>query len=277
MSEKELSLNEIHQETLTVLRKIISICEIINVDYCLGYGSMLGAVRHGGFIPWDDDLDIIMMRQDFDKFVSYCTKHSDQLIPYKLISIESNPDYPYCIPRFCDTRYKMVTSDDTPDAGMGMFIDIYPFDGAGKMSEKQIKMTAMKKKFLMECLYYNDRKKYVGSKKRGIYSFIRFFIYVYARLAGKQHFVKALNKLAYKYDYSDSENVECMIWNQWCKPVPKRVFSSYITVPFETIQVKIPEGYDTFLKIVYGNYMELPPEEKRHPTHSYSLYRIAVK
>ena len=83
---KELSIEEIHEGTLGILKKIIEICDEINVNYFLAYGSLIGAVRHGGFIPWDDDLDIVMLRPDYEIFNQYCLKHERELYPFKLIN-----------------------------------------------------------------------------------------------------------------------------------------------------------------------------------------------
>ena len=72
MDNTPLTIEEIHEGTLIILKKIIEICDKINVNYFIAYGTLIGAVRHQGFIPWDDDLDIIMLRPEYDKFVAYC-------------------------------------------------------------------------------------------------------------------------------------------------------------------------------------------------------------
>lgn len=86
---KELSIQEIHEGTLGILKKIIDICDKVGVNYYLAYGSLIGAVRHGGFIPWDDDLDIVMLRPDYEVFCQYCMKHEQELYPFKLINRQS--------------------------------------------------------------------------------------------------------------------------------------------------------------------------------------------
>ena len=101
---KELSIEEIHEGTLGILKKIIEICDEINVNYFLAYGSLIGAVRHGGFIPWDDDLDIVMLRPDYEIFNQYCLKHERELYPFKLINRKNEKNIHIILPvlMICD-------------------------------------------------------------------------------------------------------------------------------------------------------------------------------
>ena len=151
MAKRELTLAEIHEGTLEVLKRFISVCDQIGVQYFLAYGSLIGAVRHHGFIPWDDDLDVIMLRPDYEKFREYCNKHEGELTPFRFFDRHNTPDYPYTIGRFCDTRYRMVRNDNVPDAGQGMFIDIYPHDGAGNNNDKRWKSILKKKTVMWQC------------------------------------------------------------------------------------------------------------------------------
>ena len=93
-------------------------------------------MRHGGFIPWDDDLDIVMLRPDYEVFCQYCMKHERELYPFKLINRQSEKKYPYNIARFNDLRYKAVY-ENVQEYDSGMFIDVYPLDGAGHMIKRE--------------------------------------------------------------------------------------------------------------------------------------------
>ena len=86
MNERPLTLEEIHEGTLEILKKIISICDETGVNYFLAYGTLIGAVRHGGFIPWDDDLDLVMLRPDYEKFLDYCRAHEAEMFPFRLMN-----------------------------------------------------------------------------------------------------------------------------------------------------------------------------------------------
>ena len=179
MTKRELTLAEIHEGTLEVLKRFISVCDQIEVQYFLAYGSLIGAVRHHGFIPWDDDLDVIMLRPDYEKFREYCNKHEGELTPFRFFDRHNTPDYPYTIGRFCDIRYRMVRNDNVPDAGQGMFIDIYPHDGAGNNNDKRWKSILKKKKHLMALLGCAFSKTPIPSKSNKLLTPIRLPIYLY--------------------------------------------------------------------------------------------------
>ena len=137
---RELSLEEVHKETLNVLKKIDEICEHNDIKYSIMYGTLIGYMRHNGFIPWDDDMDVCMLRPEYDKFVAYCNEHEEELYPFKLMSKYTADDYPFNLQRFCDTRFKMVKTDGLSDAGMGLFIDIYPLDALGNLNNRLTKL-----------------------------------------------------------------------------------------------------------------------------------------
>lgn len=275
MSEQALTLEEIHKETLEILKKIISICDELKINYFLAYGSLIGAVRHQGFIPWDDDLDLIMLRPEYDKFLQYCTEHEEELFPFKLMGRHNTPGFPFTITRFCDLRYRMV-ADEIPDAGMGMFIDIYPFDGAGN-DEQQIHQKIAKKKWLwINCLFSALKGKFEPSTKGFLRSIVKLPGHLFARLMGPDYFLNRLETLKDIYSLEESKYVTCMIWDWPIKLKEKKHFEEFTYLPFEGIQVKVPKEYDTVLRNSYGDYMCLPPEEKRVPHHEYCLYRKPV-
>ena len=271
MDKKPLTIEEIHEGTLVILKKIIEICDKINVNYFIAYGTLIGAVRHKGFIPWDDDLDIIMLRPEYEKFVSYCDEHEKDLCPFKLMNRFNTPGYPFNISRFNDLRYRMETKG-YPDAGMGMFIDIYPFDGCGKKSNNMF-FTNIRKKFYSTLLFLSYLKKFHRSQKGLIRTFLKFPVYCIAQLLGMDFILDQLDKLQFKYRLDESDVVGLMTWDTYVIPYDKEFFKDLTYLEFEGIKVKAPLFYDCILKQEYGNYMELPPEESRVPHHEYILFK----
>lgn len=272
MFQKELTLKEIHLITIEVLNKLNEICNMLQINYFAMYGTLIGAVRHKGFIPWDDDLDVAMLRPDFDKFVKYCSEHREELLPFLLKTVDEDSAYPFMIPRFCDMRYKMVYHE-MPDLNMGIFIDIYPFDGVGNADEAEIQKLIRKKNKYSTGLTYSVSSSFPGSKKSIFHKAIRYAWYCSAKINGRDFYVKKLQKLCQLYSLKDSKYIGCIAWNESIKPIRKEHFLDYEIIPFEDTTVKVPKDYDTVLRASYGDYMKLPPESERVPYHNYSIYK----
>ena len=132
---EELTLRQMQEGALNILKKLDGICREQGLRYFLFYGTLIGAIRHKGFIPWDDDLDVAMPRPDFDRLVAYCRQHRQELLPMRLMTVDDNPQYVYPIARFSDTRYR-VKYQGIRDYGLGLFVDVYPLDGCGNTEEE---------------------------------------------------------------------------------------------------------------------------------------------
>ena len=245
---EELSLDQIHYETLKVIEKIYEICDMLNISCVAWYGSMLGAIRHKGFIPWDDDFDIAMLRPDYDKFIDYCKTNSFKLGEFKLIDKSVSKKYPFNLARFCHTGYRMETKE-FPDAGMGLFVDIYPLDPVGNSINLARKKIQWRKK-LYSIGWNSSIKKQIPKTKKGI-----------------------INKIIKFLIYDSSKYVAVVVWEMSFRAMPKIWFEDVIDVPFESITVKVPRQYDKILKQIYGDYMKLPKKSMQHPTHDYRLYK----
>ena len=126
MTSDPLSLQEIQQANLSALVEIDRICRENRLRYFLAYGTLIGAVRHHGFIPWDDDVDIFMPRKDYDALHKIL---GDGIVNgFKLCTRANTKHYPYYIPRFCNMRYRYETEQKEPIFDIGAFVDIYPLD-----------------------------------------------------------------------------------------------------------------------------------------------------
>ena len=105
----ELEFKESQRIALEILKKVACICEEHNFRYVLIWGTLIGAIRHNGFIPWDDDIDIAMPRPDYDKLLSFFKKHRDELMPLECLTMETRKNYPHMIARISDSRTWMLT------------------------------------------------------------------------------------------------------------------------------------------------------------------------
>lgn len=267
---EELNIREIQKESLKILIFVDKLCRELDLNYCIMYGTLIGAIRHNGFIPWDDDIDIAMSRQDYLKLQEYFKTHKDKLKPYEFFSKDTREKYPYMIGRVCNTNF-IMKSEIEEDYGMGTFIDIYPMDGAGNGKA----FWPFFKSRLFSSMYYMksrtrfipSEKKYLNLPKKIIYHLVHLFSYKFLR--------NNLEKLVNTFDYNKSVYVAQMdcFTDGKNNMFFKKDIEDTIEHNFEGYQLKIPKNYDKMLRHQYGDYMQLPPEEQRIGHHFYKIYK----
>lgn len=271
---KKLTLNEIHVRTLEIMDFIHNFCEQNNIKYVLGYGTLLGAIRHKGFIPWDDDFDIQMPRSDFNKFCELFQK--EKCGYFKLVCRANDKGYTNGIPRVFDNRfiYESVGEKKTGVviSNMGIFIDIYPFDNFGNDKACAHRLTKMIKRInFLYTIYVN--KYSVGNVARKI---IRSVVHYILRAIYGTHYNEKVDEKIYKIikkhtDVSD-KFVGQATWEVGENQFDKSWFSDRLLAPYEDRMYWIPKDYDNILRKSYGDYMILPPESQRRSYHGYNIY-----
>ena len=269
---KELTTQEIQSISLEILKQVTDICEQLNLRYFIMYGTLIGVVRHKGFIPWDDDVDIMMPRPDHDKLVDYLL--SNPIENMKVFNRGTCKEYPYMITRISDDRYYLDMENEKP-FGMGVFIDIYPFDGLGD-TQKEALSYGMKGDRLSSFCYQATREHFAIETTTSFWrKMLKWPVYMFSKLIGKDYFQNKIESLNGKYQYDESEYVGCFVWlSGGMKDIFKREwFDEYIMAKFEDCDFRIPKKYDEVLKHGYGNYMILPPEEERIGHHYYKVYK----
>ena len=269
-----LTLQETQQIALEILHTAAGICEKLELRYYLVYGTLIGAVRHYGFIPWDDDVDIMMPRPDHDLLMEYLDEHISEYPHLEVFNRKTCPEYPYMITRISDSRYELVMENEKP-FGMGIFIDIYPYDGLGNTKKEAVRF-GMKGDRLSSLCYQATRDHFaIETTTSFIRKCMKLPVFVFCRLCGKERFQNALEKLARVYPYDDSRFVGCVIWLSWgVKDMYLRKwFDKYEYMPFDKYKFRVPAEYDTILRHTYGDYMQLPPEKDRQGHHYYTAYR----
>lgn len=267
---KELTAREVQLGELSILKRLAQLCEELELRYFLFYGTLLGAVRHQGFIPWDDDVDVAMPRPDYDRLIAYLTDHAQELYPLKLMNYHTSKDYIYPISRLCDTRYR-IDYQGTVEYGLGLFVDIYPLDGCGT-TQKEKKALVRKNRMLALLAFQAGMQKFASSGTAGWRTPAKFLMYCYAKLRGSHYFAKRLEKNAKRYSYEGCETVNCMVWDVLDFGIDKKLLEGCRYLPFEDTRFRVPEGYDGVLRLFYGDYMQLPPEEDRVGHHYYTAY-----
>ena len=270
---RELSTKDMQGISLEVLKIISDICEQNGFRYFLIYGTLIGAIRHQGFIPWDDDIDIMMPRPDYDGFLAYFESHKDDYPDLKLFNPKTCKDYPYMISRVSNQKYEIIM-DNEKKYGMGVFVDIYPFDGAGNTFPEAIKFANRGDRLSSLCFQSTREHFTTLGTTSGLKKIIKLPAFVLAKVIGKEYFQTKLAKLANVKEYDRSEYVCCVVWmSNGARELFKReLFDDFEYKKFDKYKFRVPKRFDEILKQNYGNYMELPPEKDRVGHHFYKAY-----
>ena len=251
---KKLDIDEIKEVELGVMDYIHNICREKGINYSLAYGSLLGAVRHRGFIPWDDDLDIALKRDQYDKLYQAILEDNNSI--YKVVSWGNDSRYPYPFYRVYDSRTVYENNYIQNDIELGICVDVFPFDDY-KDVNKEITKLDMYRRLSVYTLYG------IRNKEAGIKNIIRYLMLVAFRLTRVKTWNKKLNdcsKVPVNSEYIDY----LMESKKYSTKIDAKALDQVVEFKFEDRVYNIPTDYDHILTTIYGaDYMEIPPIEKR--------------
>ena len=276
-------LKKLQKIELGILKEFDKICSENGLNYFIMGGTALGAVRHKGFIPWDDDIDVAMDRKDYDKFLKIAQKKYSK--KYTILNNDHNNKFPLMNTRWGlkGTEYKTADLKDIPGE-FGIFLDIFCFDNVSD-DDKEMRKQHTKAWFYGKLLVLSGVKKptlYVYGIKAKILHCIFFVAHYVLKIFGfkSRFFYKKALKYALKYKDSntkrfaymfDPERYSSLAFKDDVYPVKR--------IKFEDIMVSAPKEIEKYLEIRYGDYMTLPPEDKRHihPPESLSFGKYEKK
>ena len=262
---KDSNIRKLQKVDLEIVKEVVSICETNKLKYYIIGGTLLGAIRHNGFIPWDDDIDIGMPRNDYERFLKIAptilSKHLD------IVNFRTDPSYQYFITRVRDTETKVVeirigNSSKYTNAS----IDIFPLDGSPNniLLRKIYYLRIMTLRALISLCYKDSIDK---DRKRNVIE--RLFISIMIRIPfnnilNPNKLKNRIDNMMKKYQVQNSYVIGCLMGAYRTKEmVPKRIYGEGAYYKFEDIELRGPEFAKEFLRMIYGNYMELPSQEEK--------------
>lgn len=269
---KKISLRELQMMQLTTMKEIHVFCTTHHINYYIIGGTLLGAIRHNGFIPWDDDIDIAMMRKDYDRFVELFSKEGNKE-KYFLQNYSSEKNFQPALSRVCikDT-YMDVPAEHHLNICKNTYIDVFPLDNVpDSLDERELQ-----RKDLLNVDKMFERKLgrvyvpgFLGWKKimKCIISASMFYI-PYSKLQARRVLIMK------RFSDSKTECV-CSTVSQYGynrQIMDRRIYGTPTLYRFEDTELYGPEKYDAYLTQLYGkNYMQIPPENKRVKPHDVYL------
>ena len=254
----QIATKTLQAKLLSMLKQFHDVCVENGLTYYMVGGTLLGAVRHQGFIPWDDDVDVAMPRADYNKL----KVKASSLLPINLEIkfYENTPNSPMHYVKLIDKGTTLI-ENKYRNYYEGVYIDVFPLDGAPSnlsLLKKTQRKAGRYQSLIMNHCYTDGR-----SGIRKIYG-------LFAKMLDLNKLHNNLEKHLSKYSFDTSELVGNYLGSYGIREfVPKEYFGSPRLYAFEDAQLYGPENYDAYLKNIYGDYMKLPPEEKRINTHQY--------
>ena len=251
---RQLNEDEIKDLELGVMDYIHNLCEKENINYSLAYGTLLGAVRHKGYIPWDDDVDISLKRDEYDKLYQAVLRDNDPI--YKVVSWENDSRYPYPFYRVYDARTVYENNYIENDIDLGICVDVFPFDYYADVNKEMVKLDTYRR--LSVYTLYG-----IHSKNAGLKNIVRYLLVLVFRLTRVKTWNKKMNLLSMQAN--DNDSIDYLMENKRTSTkFEKTLLDKVMDSPFEDRIYKIPEASHQILSAIYGDdFMEIPPVEKR--------------
>lgn len=253
MSGRKLTSSEIKKSGLEVLLEIDRVCRVVGIKYYLAYGTLLGAVRHKGFIPWDDDVDIWMTRHDLNIFMKEFPARADSR--FRILT-DADENYVCYWPKVVDTKTVALERGYRPVSGQGVWVDIFTLEGFQYGDEKRL-----------EELTLAEHKRWMGFFSAGTF-FYRLRL-IFLALFMKDVSVKELNSDIrelngnFKRLLESGKDGNSYLLTPDLKVVDKTLFSGTTMMEFEGFSFPAPSGYAGILNTLYGDYMKIPSKSRQ--------------
>ena len=262
---REIGLKEHQQIMLQILKDFANFCDCHNLTYFLDAGTLLGAVRHGGFIPWDNDADVCLLRTDFNKLIDILSKQNFMLNDHLRLVPPTNTIYTSY--KLCDLRTQLIEFPKNYPMDCYIYVDIFCKDGLPANLNKAKKICDKSEKMMLFHWFCKFSIPYWSTGAKG---FLKKIIARTANLLIKNKNIainkqsRFISKINNKYPLQTCKYVVTLSNGEFFRICKKECFDNFVIMPFEDISFNVPIGYKEWLEVLYGkNYMNLPPIEKR--------------
>ncbi|MBR5413413.1 MAG: LicD family protein [Fibrobacter sp.] len=262
----KISISEMKQIQIDILKDIHQFCEKNNLHYTLIFGSLLGAIRHKGYIPWDDDIDIAMMRPDYEKFVA---SYSGKGGIYHVYDYRNNPDYHHPYAKVADTR--TILEEHTSMKDIGINIDVFPFDYLADTKEESFHLIhaldSFKKKFRIKLVKPGIKNAWW---KRILIHAAKVALFAWSMKKITEEEYQVVNKLTNADAKFIGVAIDPEIDAAYRSVYPRCMFEKFIKVPFDGEEFMVTAEYDKWLTQMYGDYMTPPRDCNKTSPHTLS-------
>lgn len=264
---RKLSIEEAKKIELDILDFIDSFCKEHGINYWINYGTLIGAIRHKGFIPWDDDIDLSMTRENYEKFIQLFSEKQSR---YKLLSLETDDQYFNNFIKIVDPTTKIIDTRNTKTYDSGVFIDIFPMDTFN--DTKVVDICYKLESFKLLSFSKHKNIVYGDSKLKDL---IRTLFWLLLRPVSPRFFANQIEKQIQKYRVENGKYIAFIPSKAKEKEIfPRDMFDELIETPFEHFVLPAPKHFDAVLKQFYDDYMTVPPKEKQIYIHEFEAYKL---
>jgi len=264
---KKANIEEIKKIQLNILEQVINFCDKYSLEYRIAYGTLLGAVRHKGYIPWDDDIDIVMPRNSYEVFIDKFNSFSKQ---FKVLHFQIDRNFPYTFAKVHHPKSIVIENTALNYTNLGINMDIFPIDRLPKHKLNR-KVRFFKIRFLKYLLTIKNIR---ITKTRNRYKNIILLIFkIITGIFPYKFIIRKINSISKRNVSNNSNKSGCILWNYGEKEIfDNSIYSNVRYYSFEGIQCIGPQDYEEYLTKIYGDYKELPPVEKRVSHHDLQAY-----
>ena len=261
----EIPIDEVKSIQLEILDYINTTLKGEQIPYWLAYGTLLGSIRHKGYIPWDDDIDIIVLRKDLDRAISVLNSNSDR---YKTLTMNNTNGYYYLFAKVTDTYTHIIEKGVKEIDELGIYVDLFPLDYLPLDDKEYAKH--VNKIFRLRSLLYGSLLDFSQFRAASIGIKCKSLI---GKLLGSKRLMIKVDNICRQYSEKQEGYIADIVGaGNKNRKISSRVFSKTINGEFEGRMYPIPVGYEEYLTCIYGDYMKLPPKEEQVLTHGFRAY-----